>query len=402
VTTIDAAAANKFGKPIALAVMAAFLSFALAGCESSNNLFGSSGDPAQTVADQAQQAPVGQVAKMAVAPLLGPPDNVNKMFQSQVGAALEKQRITVAKAPADKSEYTLRGYVVSTSEKAKTKVSYVWHVTDVSGKQVHSFTGEELLAAPQGKDPWPAITPQVVDAIAAKTSASIAGWLQAQPAGPAVAQAPAQGAAALSQNAAAPQQKQTAAAQGVTAQGTATQGAATQGAAAAAGGAQQAQAGGAQQAQAGTAQQAGAAQGAATGTTGSIGRDGDVNVVVAGVTGAPGDGSVALTNAMQRALSGKGVQLTDKAGGQTYKVQGKVAVGQPKDGKQPIQIDWELTDPQGKFFKRVTQKNEVPQGMLDGAWGQTADAAAGAAAETISGLLPKQKQALNAPAQKPN
>ena len=63
-------------------------------------------------------------------------------------------------------------------------------------------------------------------------------------------------------------------------------------------------------------------------------------------------------------------------------------MGQSKDGKQPIQIDWNVIDPAGKKLGTVSQKNEVPQGSLDGTWGKTADAAAAAAAQGIIKLLP--------------
>ena len=109
------------------------------------------------------------------------------------------------------------------------------------------------------------------------------------------------------------------------------------------------------------------------------------------VTGAPGDGDVALTQAIQRELTAKGVSLASAQGGQTYQVQGKVVMGQGKDGKQPIQIDWSVLDPKGKKLGTVSQKNEVPQGSLDGTWGKTADAAAAAAAQGILKLLPQQK-----------
>ena len=65
-------------------------------------------------------------------------------------------------------------------------------------------------------------------------------------------------------------------------------------------------------------------------------------------------------------------------------------MGAGKDGKQPIQIDWNVKDPQGKKLGTVSQKNEIPQGSLDGAWGKTADAAAAAAAQGILKLLPPQ------------
>jgi hypothetical protein len=128
--------------------------------------------------------------------------------------------------------------------------------------------------------------------------------------------------------------------------------------------------------------------GTAATTTASISREA---VMVPSVTGAPGDGSVSLTGAIQRELTKSGVALTDKvAPGQTYKVEGKVVVGQGKDGKQPIAIDWDVKDPKGKKLGTVQQKNEIPQGSVDGAWGKTADAAAAAAAQGILRLLPNQ------------
>ena len=67
-------------------------------------------------------------------------------------------------------------------------------------------------------------------------------------------------------------------------------------------------------------------------------------------------------------------------------------MGAGKDGKQPITIDWSVTDPSGKKLGTVSQKNEVPQGSLDGSWGKTADAAAAAAAQGIVKLLPQPRR----------
>jgi hypothetical protein len=66
-------------------------------------------------------------------------------------------------------------------------------------------------------------------------------------------------------------------------------------------------------------------------------------------------------------------------------------VGAAKEGKQAIQIDWRVKDPQGKALGTVSQKNEIPEGSLDGSWGKTADAAAAAAAQGIVKLLPQQR-----------
>ncbi len=89
-------------------------------------------------------------------------------------------------------------------------------------------------------------------------------------------------------------------------------------------------------------------------TTGSI--TGAYNAVVPSVVGAPGDGSQSLTGAIQRELSKNGVALTSAPSTSTYKVEGKVAMGAGKDGKQPIQIDWSVYDPQARSSARFRRR----------------------------------------------
>lgn len=352
VTTICDTAAWRNKMPVTLAVLAAFIAIGLGGCETGSNLFGSSGEATPAVADQSLVPADGQIAKIAVAPLLGPPETVNKMFLAQLGGAIEKQKISVAKAPTDKSEYTLRGYIVSANEKGKTKVSYIWDLTDRTGKQVNRISGEEIVAPGTSKDPWSGITPQVVDLISNKTASSISAWLPSQGQSAAVATtAPA--AATLPATTANLQPVAPASA----APAALTPAAAT------------------------------VPTGTPGPTTGSIGRDG-ITTMVPSVTGAPGDGGNSLTEALQNELRKNGVPLSTSPSAQTYKVEGKVAVGQGKDGKQPISIDWNVIDPAGKKIGTVSQKNEIPQGSVDGAWGQTATAAAEAAAKGIIKLLP--------------
>jgi len=345
VTTIDAAAAWRAKRTIALAALITGVAIGLAGCSSSGVTIGDSG-PSLVEPGQAPAA-TPQPARIAIAPVIGAPDAVSKQLQSQLTAALESKNIGVAKSTSEKVEYTLRGYVVSAREKAGTKVSYIWDVTDPAGKRVNRVTGEETIAGAQGKDPWSSVTPQIVDQIANKTAGQLATWMP-QPNHAAIAS----GAPATPANSTAsptsPAQNQVAAA---------------------------------------TPSPAPSASNSAT-TTGSIGA---VTALVPSVTGAPGDGSVSLTSAIQRELSRNGVSLTEQGSPQTYRVEGKVAVGAGKDGKQPIQIDWHVKDPQGKKLGTVSQKNEIPQGSLDGAWGKTADAAAAAAAQGILKLLPQPK-----------
>ncbi len=346
-TTIDRAAAWSVRGSAARAALIVITAFGLAGCETGSNLFGSAGTPeAANIAEQTPPA-ASQRAKMAIAPIVGPPDATSQALQTQVASALERQGVSVAKQSTDPAEYTLRGYVVAAKERASTKVSYIWDVTDPSGKRVNRITGEEASpGSGASRDTWAAVTPQIVDQIANKTATSITTWLptQATTAGVPVASAAPAASAPAGNIQTAPQ----------------AVAAATPAAPAP----------------------------AATATTGSIDRAGPVLAAVPNVTGAPGDGSVALTSAIQRELTRSGVSLSGSAS-DAYRVEGKVSVGAVKDGKQPVSIDWHVKDPQGKQLGTVSQKNEVPQGSLDGAWGKTADAAAAAAAQGIVKLLPK-------------
>ncbi len=70
--------------------------------------------------------------------------------------------------------------MVSAREKTRTKVSYIWDVTDPTGKRVNRITGEEVLTGAQAKDPWSSVNGPVVDTIANKTATSLATWLPTQ------------------------------------------------------------------------------------------------------------------------------------------------------------------------------------------------------------------------------
>lgn len=347
-TTVDAAAACRVRKSITLAAIATFMGLALGGCETSSSLFGAaSPDPASTNLAQPSAPGATQGSRVAIAPVIGAPDAVAKQLQTSLGSALAKQNVATTSNGTDKAEYTLRGYVVSAREKSGTKVSYIWDVTDPAGKRVNRITGEEVVSGQQGRDPWASVTPRVIETITSKTAKSLATWLPTQSAS-----------AAVASTAAAPPSAVAAPTPARSAPSSATQTA--------------------------------AAATPAT-TTGSIGKEGPVTALVSPVSGAPGDGKVSLTSAIQRELSRGGVALTTSASPQTYRVEGKVQVSAGKDGKQPIQIDWNVKDPSGKHVGTVSQKNEIPQGSLDGAWGKTADAAAAAAAQGILKLLNQNK-----------
>lgn len=350
VTTVDTAAAWQSKKPVALAALLIFTATGLAGCETGNSLLGQS-NPSTNVAEQlAPSAPASRkLATVAIAPVIGAPENVARQLQSQLTSAAERENIGFVKNASDKLDYTLRGYVVSAREKAGIKISYIWDVTDPAGRRVNRIAGEEMISGAESKDPWAQVSPDITQSIATKTAKSLAAWLPTQSGAanvPVAAAQPASSGALGGPTNAAP-----------------------------------------------AATAAAATSPAPTGTTtGSIAPTGSVTASIPSVVGAPGDGGTALTSAIQRELSRGGVALANgPATAAAYKVEGRVKVGESRDGKQPITIDWDVKDPKGKKLGTVSQKNEIPQGSLDGQWGKTADAAAAAAAQGILKLLPAQK-----------
>jgi hypothetical protein len=353
VTTIDAAAARNAYKRFAIAAWAALLGGALGGCESSGNLFGGTDN---SLAQNVAPAPVveSSKARVSIAPVIGAPDAVAKQLSTMVTESVERQRVTLVKGQGEKADYTVRGYVVAAREKNGSKVSYIWDVTDANGKRVNRISGEEIVAGGGGGDPWGAVTPQVLQTIATKTSTSLATWLPSQSQGAIAGASPSP------------------AGVGAQTRQTASIGSATETTA--------------------RAQLASVKSGGAeAATTGSI----PVTAVVPAVTGAPGDGSQSLTSAIRAELERSGVSLSDRTGSSVYKVEGKVTMSDGKEGKQAIKIDWLVTDPQGKQLGKVSQKNDIQQGSLDGNWGKTADLAAAAAAQGILKLLKQPNSAVN-------
>jgi hypothetical protein len=335
-----------FARPGIRGALIAAVAAALGACETGSSVLGGASTSTPLVSNAAPTpAPQPPLTKVTIAPVIGAPDAVGRGLSQDLAGQIAKHKASVV-AAGERSDYTLRGYIVAAKDKANTKVSYIWDVTDPAGKRLNRITGEEIVSGQAPKDPWSAVSPQVIATIAQKSANSFGAWLptQASAAGTPIAAAPA-GAGASP---------------GVAAVQTASVG----GAAAAT-----------------QRPQSAVAPASAPAT-------GPVSAIVPSVTGAPGDGATSLAKALQSELSKNGVAL----GGQpasAYRVEGVVQLTAAQGGRQNIQIDWNVKDPQGKKVGTVSQKNEIPEGSLDGAWGTTAGAAAAAAAQGILKLLPR-------------
>ena len=91
-----------------------------------------------------------------------------------------------------------------------------------------------------------------------------------------------------------------------------------------------------------------------------------------GVTGAPGDGNISLSNQMTTRLPNLGDLVQDTPKGADFTVKGEVKTAQGAGNTTRVEIQWIVTDDQGRERGRVVQLNEVPPGSLDHYWGEVA------------------------------
>jgi len=322
-------------------------------------LAGCSGDLFQN----SDNASLSQKAKPAVAlsPGQGVPQNYASKVDAQLAASIKSKGLVLVEAKD--AQYILKPTYAAAAEKKGTKVAYTIDVTDKAGNKVRTISGEEVVSNKHGGDNWKHLNDEGIQKVALKSATDVALWAEnpnapqpapvvaaAQPAAPvktASAAAPAKPAAA-----------KTRAAPAV--------------------------------ADANTASLASAVAAPARPAQVAAANPAEVVAVVSGVSGAPGDGKTSLTEAMKRALNRQGIKLAASSAPGSYKIHGQVELGAAQNGQQPITIKWVVVDPAGKQLeKTVVQNNKIGAGSLDGAWGDIADQAAGAAAAEVSKLLSK-------------
>jgi hypothetical protein len=271
----------------------------------------------------------GGVDKMDLAPIVGAPPDVGKNLAQEMVAAAGANKLTLT-PDGSGSPYTLRSYLVATTEKKGAKISYILDVSDAKGQRVTRVSGEQLVPGRKGRDPWSGVDGAALRNLANTMTSELAANLSGggSPPPPAASAPPSSPSASSNTR-------------------TAT------------------------------------APAAPTRPKGAF------TTIVSPVSGAPGDGARSLTAAIKKRLYAKGVKLTSVQSENTYTVKGVVTLKDASGGKQNIRIEWQVIDPSGKRLGTVSQQNTIPKGSLNGPWGAVADAAAGAAADKIVNLLPK-------------
>jgi len=100
---------------------------------------------------------------------------------------------------------------------------------------------------------------------------------------------------------------------------------------------------------------------------------------IGAVTGAPGNGDVALPIALKAVLDQDEVPLTESVEGTDFTLTAEVSHEPDRSGGEIFAIDWRVLDRKGDVAGQISQSNQIAAHSLDGDWGQTAyDIALGA------------------------
>lgn len=322
-------------------------------------LVGCSSQTASVDVDPALAQPQVQATKpIAFAPVVGvPPSNKNasKLSEALALNAGQKHIPVVAQKEA---EYMIRGFASAKVNPKGAVFACKWEIWDRGGKLIKRFEVSDPIEGKKGGDAWAQVDEAAMQRMASKATDELLTWL------------PKEGAPGVASSAGSVQSTS------VTSQPATTNNASTTSLPAAT-----------RSPKSTAAVTGGPVLAAQTETA----RSGPAVVVVMPVTGAPGDGVTSLTNAMKQSLQQHGVALADPgSGGNAYIVRGSVELDKAANGQQPIIIKWAVYGPNGQQLpKGVVQRNNVQEGSLDGAWGQTADLAAGEAAKTVAKMIPK-------------
>ncbi len=115
---------------------------------------------------------------------------------------------------------------------------------------------------------------------------------------------------------------------------------------------------------------------------------GRTRLQIGGVAGAPGDGGESLAKAITELLKKQDLVITtDPQTKADLVLDADVAISKPRAGKQNVKILWHVRRKDGDEIGTVGQENDVPTGLLDGAWGDVAYMVAVSAQDGIMELV---------------
>ncbi len=113
-------------------------------------------------------------------------------------------------------------------------------------------------------------------------------------------------------------------------------------------------------------------------------------ILVADVTGAPGDGNLSLTQQMRARLAVLGPVVLTTVAGADFIVAGDVKVVPMPKRQERVEIQWIVKTASGDERGRVVQLNEIPAGTLSHYWGDVAVVVASEASNGVNDVILRQ------------
>lgn len=254
---------------------------------------------------------VGDSVGIAIAPIEGPPPEVTAKLGPALAGALLKRDIPASDRTTSLGSYQLYGRVAALPTRGeKPAVLARWRLYDAAGK----ILGEPTVKLDAAAKDWEAGDDKLVARLASATAEAVAPLLAEEPLAASEKSAPVETAA--STQATVP----------------ATQAVAP-------------------------AEPAGG---------------GKIRLAIGEVKGAPGDGAKSLAKAVAAVLKNQEVAIVEDAKKADLTLDGEVDVAAGKAEKQHVKIVWRIRRADGTEIGTVGQENDVPRGLLDGAWGDVA------------------------------
>ncbi len=181
-TTLNSARARERGTclwTVGSTLLMSLVALGLGGCESASNILGGGNSPSPQAA---LSQPTGRYCRGANRE---DPDRTGHRLAGKCRARSANAACFIDRATTASPSRRHRMRRANTScaamswrrarrPRRKSPTSGTSRIS--RGKRVHRITGEEV-APGAGKDPWAAVTPQVVQSIADKTATQIASWL---------------------------------------------------------------------------------------------------------------------------------------------------------------------------------------------------------------------------------
>lgn len=320
-------------------IMTFLIAAVLAGCGTANNFASNFGLNTADTKKTAAVTTAGPVKSVAFAPLVGVPANVSSRMLAAVKKSAKSRGLPVSEEITS-ANYLVRGYLVAAPESTGAKLSYIWDINNAKGVRIHRLLGSEMIQGKKTGNGWSLVNDKVIAKVADASSQKLSGYFSK--------------AGAQQRPGEAPKRINPNSKNDLIAKNDGTPGDPV--------------------------------------VTGAVSKRPAVLATrVIPVKGAPGDGRISLTNALRRELKRNGIALSNKKVAGGFTVHGQVKLAGIGGGNQQVRIIWNVYDGQGNKVGTVSQKNKIPAGSLNGAWGRTAEAAASAAAKGIIKLLPGKR-----------